>query len=135
MSNIIIPPQTFVARYLTSEPGKMITETSAVILSSNVEDGTNEAFITLVFLAQVYFTDDSSELQTINTSIKVVSPPDFSDFTITGDLNPFLPKANVSAAYDSTDPAYINITLTLDALTIDISGTSDVRVRVATGSF
>ncbi len=131
-ADLSIPAQTFEASYTALDNTKTVSHAMAVIADSSYTSGATSGSLNLTFNAQVFYTDDTSDFEIVEASILVNKPTDFNTFAIDGSFTPVIPAGGVSAAYDTTDPTLMVISIDLEAITLGISGTASVRVRVAT---
>lgn len=129
-ADIIIPSETFDAIYtpIPEIGARTIDHAMAIIFSSSFVTSGDSGTLTLTFHSQVFFNDNTSDVQIIEASIDVIKPSDFSTFAIVGPFNPVIPLTGVVAAIVGTT---IKFSITINEVTLAISGNASVKVQVA----
>lgn len=134
-ADLAIPTQTFVGSYTPAATGKVISHAMGVVKTSAFSTTANVGKLDMTFETQVFYTDNTSELNEIVTGMTINMPSDFTAFNITGPFNPVIPPNGVTAVVNATDDTKIDIRVNVNAFDLATTGTASVKVRTATGTF
>lgn len=133
-ADLSIPSETFVGTY-TPAAGKVIDHAMGVIKSSAFSTASNTGTLDLTFTTQVFYTDNTNDINDIVTGMTINMPADFTAFSLVGPFKPVIPAGGVTAVVNALDATKIDIRVTINAFVLPSSGTATVKVRAATGTF